>query len=502
MIEHFKRLSKQTIIYGLGDAVIKAINFFLIPLYTRLLTKEQVGDIALLNYVELILILVLSLGLNSAVLKVFHDYKTAAEKRSVFSTAFIFTAFIALIILTILFFNVEILSTIIFRSTKGAIFLKFIIGSSLFNIFRLLALSYYRALEKPLYYSILNILHFITLVGLNIYHVLVLKQAVLGVVKSSLYTSIFLFAIVTIIVFSKIGLSFSREILNQLLEFGLPIMPGTVANWMLTISDRYLLNWFSDTAEVGLYDIAYKFGMIINMVLVMPFRTAWLPFVFSIQKREEANKIYSGALTYFLLIATFLFLFLALFAREIIIVVSTPDYLPGVKAIPLIALAYIFFGLYYIVDIGILLKVKTIYYTIITGIGAAVNIGLNLLLIPKYGMMAAAINSTIAYFLLFILMLIISKKFYSVAYEKLRILKIISIGMTIYLIGTLISFDSIILSIFFKIVLLISFPFLLYLLNFFRATELAGYRKIISETLNSKRRLLHGEKKEEKKTNL
>jgi hypothetical protein len=100
------------------------------------------------------------------------------------------------------------------------------------------------------------------------------------------------------------------------------------------------------------------------------------------------------------------------------------------------------------------------------------------------------------------LMLIISKKFYFVAYEKLRILKIITIGMTIYLIGTLISFDSIILSISFKIVLLISFPFLLYFLNFFRATELAGYRKIISETLNSKRRLLHGEKKEEKKTNL
>ena len=136
--------------------------------------------------------------------------------------------------------------------------------------------------------------------------------------------------------------------LVKLLYFGLPLVPGTVANWMLTISDRYLLNWFSTAAEVGLYDIAYKFGMIINMILVMPFRTAWLPFVFSIQKREEANRIYSGALTYFLLIAAFLFLFISFFAREIIIIVSTSEYLPGVKAIPFIALAYVFFGLYYI----------------------------------------------------------------------------------------------------------------------------------------------------------
>lgn len=488
MIEHFKRLSSQTIIYGLGDAVIKAISFFLIPLYTRLLTKEQVGDIALLNYVELILILVLSLGLNSAVLKVFHDYKTEVARRSIFSTAFIFSAFIALIILTILFVNVEILSNIIFKSNKEIIFLRFVIGSSLFNIFRLLALSYYRALEKPLFYSFLNILHFITLVGLNIYHVLFLKQAVLGVVKSSLYTSILLFAIIVVAVFSKIGFSFSQEILKKLLQFGFPMVPGIVANWILTISDRYLLNWFSDSAEVGLYDIAYKFGMIINMLLVMPFRTAWLPFVFSIQKREEANKIYSGVLTYFLLIATFLFLFLALFAKEIIIVMSTPEYLPGVKAIPFIALAYVFFGLYYIVDIGILLKVKTIYYTIVTGIGAIVNIGLNVFLIPRYGMMAAAINSTIAYFLLFFLMLIISRKYYPIQYEKLRIVKIISVGTILYLINNLILFDSLILSIIFKTLLLILFPVVLYFLNFFRSTELIGYRKIISDTFNFKRR--------------
>lgn len=488
MIEHFKRLSTQTIIYGLGDAIIKAISFFLIPLYTRILTKEQVGDVALLNYIELILILFLSLGLNSAVLKVFHDYKEEAEKRNVFATAFIINAAVASLTLTILFFNVEIVSLIIFKSEKQALFLKFIIGSSLFNIFRLLALSYYRALEKPLAYSILNILHFITLVALNIYHVLILKQAVLGVVKSSLYTSIFLFLIITILVFRKIGFSFSRPILVKLLEFGLPMVPGTIANWMLTISDRYLLNWYSTTAEVGLYDIAYKFGMIINMILVMPFRTAWLPFVFSIQKKQEARQIYSGALTYFLLIATFVFLSISLFAREIIIIVSTPEYLPGVKAIPLIALAYIFFGLYYIVDIGILLKIRTIYYTIITGIGALINIGLNIVFIPKYGMIAAAVNTLIAYFILFILMAWISGKIYPINYEKNRIFKIIIIGMIIYLLGVTTGFQSLIFSIVYKLFLLILYPVSLYIFKFFRPTELAGYQKLISDTFNRNRR--------------
>ncbi len=488
MIEHFKQLSKQTIIYGLGDAIIKAISFFLIPLYTKLLTKEQVGDIALLNYVELILVLILSLGLNSAILKVFHDFKAEFERKKVFSTTTLFTGSIAVIILSILLFNVEVISNLIFKSSTESLYLKFVFGSVFFNIFRLIALSYYRAFEKPVYYSVLNIIHFLTLVGLNILHVLFLKQEILGVVKSSLYTSIFLFIIVFIIIFRKTGVSFSKEMLIKLLQFGLPLVPGTVANWILTISDRYLLNWFSNAAEVGLYDIAYKFGMIINMILVMPFRTAWLPFVFSIQNRDEARKIYSGALTYFLLIATFVFLLISLFAREIILIVSTSAYLSGVKAIPLIALAYIFFGLYYIVDIGILLKVRTIYYTIITGIGAAVNIGLNILLIPKYGMIAAAINTLIAYFFLFILMYWISGRIYPISYEKIRILKIVSIGFILYFIGNLISVDSITFSIVIKLSLLFLYPVLLYAFNFFRPTELAGYRKIILDTFNNKRR--------------
>ena len=488
MIEHFKRLTTQTIIYGLGDAVIKAISFFLIPLYTRLLTKEQVGDIALLNYVELILILVLSFGLNSAVLKVFHDFKSADERQKVFSTAILFSGIVAFFVLMILFFNVDIISKLIFKSNDESLYLKYLLGSVFFNIFRLLALSYYRALEKPVLYSVLNLVHFLTLVGLNIYHVLVLNQAILGVVKSSLFTAILLFIIVSVIIFRKTDFSFNKGMLIKLLHFGLPLVPGTVANWMLTISDRYLLNWFSTASEVGLYDIAYKFGMIINMILVMPFRTAWLPFVFSIQQREEAKKIYSGALTYFLLIATFLFLMISLFAKEIIILVSTPEYLPGVKAIPLIALAYVFFGLYYIVDIGILLKVKTIYYAIITGIGAIVNIGLNILLIPKYGMMAAAVNTLIAYILLFVLMYWISGKFYTIKYEKIRILKIIIIGTVLFFISYVISVDSVVFSIVIKLLLLVCYPVLLYLFNFFRPTELAGYRKLFLDSFYRERR--------------
>jgi O-antigen/teichoic acid export membrane protein len=479
MIEHLKRLSGQTVIYGLGDAVIKAIAIFLIPLYTRVLTKEEVGIIALINIFELMLLFILSWSLNSAVLKVFHDLKTETERRAIFSTALVFISLIALAVLSLLFVNAESISQIIFKSSGKAIYLKFTFGTVFFNLFRLLGLSYLRALEKPVHYSVLNIVHFTFLVSLNVLHVLFLKQSVLGVVKSSLITAAVLFLVVSITVFKNVGFVFSTPILKSLLRFGIPMVPGAIAGWVLTVSDRYLLNQYISPAEVALYDIAYKFGMIINMILVMPFRTAWLPFVFSIKNDKNADKIYSVALTYFLMLATLIFLIISLFAKEIIVLVSTSAYLPGVKAIPYVALAYIFYGIYYIVDIGVLLKVKTIYYTIIAGIGAAVNISLNIIMIPKMGMIAAAINTAIAYFVIVTLMYFISRKLYAVTYEIKRIIKLTFIGSVLFVLGSMISFESTVINILFKLIIIIFFPITLYLTKFFRSTEIAAFKKIL-----------------------
>ncbi|MFZ5516981.1 MAG: lipopolysaccharide biosynthesis protein [Candidatus Zhuqueibacterota bacterium] len=493
MIEHFKRLSSQTLVYGLGDAVIKAIAFFLIPLYTRLLSQEQVGIISLLNLVEVFLWLLLSLSLNSAVFKVYHDYTSESERNVVFSSAVLFTAAVAFPLLLVLFFNAGLVSEIIFRNPDNAVYLKILFGSVFFNLFRLLALAYLRTLEKPVLYSMLNTLHFTLLVGFNILHVLILRQGILGVVKSSLYTSAILFLVVMIVVFRKTGLAFSATALKKLLHFGLPMVPGSVANYLLTMSDRYLLNIYSSADQVGLYDIAYKFGMIIQMVLVMPFRTAWLPFVFSVQKKPEAKSIYAGAVTYFLLAAVFLFLALTFFIKEIIINFSTAAYLPGMRAIPYIAMSYIFFGLYYIVDIGVLLKSKTIFYTLIATIGAAINITLNIVFIPGYGMIAAAINTAISYLFILIFMYIVSSRLYRVNYEKARIVKIVTVGIALYLIGTFVPESPLGMSIILKVGLLISYPILLYTMKFFRHTEIAGYKKLIQEVINRKGRSIHGQ---------
>ena len=79
-------------------------------------------------------------------------------------------------------------------------------------------------------------------------------------------------------------------------------------------------------------------------------------------------------------------LLLSVLAKEIILLAATEGYLEAYRVIPLIAIAYLFFGMYYTVDVGVLLKGKTKYYVVITGIAAIVQLGLNFIFIPKHGM--------------------------------------------------------------------------------------------------------------------
>jgi len=248
-------------------------------------------------------------------------------------------------------------------------------------------------------------------------------------------------------------------------------MPSALAVWVLTWSDRYLLRLLADYTEVGLYDVAYKFGMIVNMVLVAPFRTAWLPFLFQIRESPDAERIYGVVLTYFFAVGMGLFLFLSLFSREIVRLCTTPVYLPTYRAIPLVAFSYLCYGVYFIVDAGVLLAGKTRFYPMITGAGAALNVGLNLWLIPQFGMMGAALATLIAYVFIACAMYWASRICYPIAYERDRLAKILLAGALVMTIGQLFQTDRLSIALPLKGLIWITFPIFLWMFRFFQPEE-------------------------------
>jgi len=486
-VENFKKLSSHMVIYGLGEMAVKAIAFFLIPLYSRKLTVADYGVYDLVFTVQTMMVLVISLGLNSALLKIYNDVEGRIQRRKVLSTAVITVIMWGAPVALAFYLCSGPISILIFKTADNALYLKLIFTAVFFDLFRQLTLSILRALEKTVAYTVVNISHFTVLILLNIWMVAVQNKGVTGILESQLVTSIIIAVVLGIIIFRKTGFGFSVSYLKQMLRFGLPLVPGGIAAWSMMMASKFFLNHYWGEYDVGLYGIGMRFGMIVNMLLVRPFRTAWLPFALSIHKQNEAVRIYALTLTYFTTAAIWLVLMLTILGKDIIILAATEKYIAGFTAVPFIALAYLFLGMYYTVDVGLLIKGKSKTCALITCVTAAVQIGLNFLIIPKYGMLGAVSVVTFSYLLLFILMFSATRRETPVSFEIGRLTKAALGGVVIYILSLFFPGTGRIAIILLKFGLIMLFPLLLYIFNFYHKQEIFRIKSFIKSKIRNKK---------------
>jgi len=200
--------------------------------------------------------------------------------------------------------------------------------------------------------------------------------------------------------------------------------------------------------------------------------------MFSTAKEENARETYSRVLTYFLLVAMFVALALSTLSLEVIAVMSTPPFYDAYKVVPLIALSYVLYGCYFVLSVGIALEGKTKYAALIVVSAAILNLGLNYLLIPSYGMMGAAVATAICYAMLPIGMFFASRRYYPIQYEYARIAKILLACGIIYTGSIYIVNESAIVEGLLRIAALFTYPILLYFFGFYKAEEIEKGREL------------------------
>jgi O-antigen/teichoic acid export membrane protein len=299
------------------------------------------------------------------------------------------------------------------------------LATSLLTIVSNIGLSFLRSQEKSAKYTLTTLSRFFLILGLNTYFVLVLKWNLFGILIGNLTAQAVVLLLLIPTITRTINFSYSKSLLKKLLTFGIAVIPAGLAMWVMDLADRYLLNYFSGPAEVGIYALAYKFGYVISVTLVAPFQLAWPTVSFSLASKKESKKIYGAVLTYFLLISSFLALVLTFFSPDLIPIISTPEYLKAAPIVVLIAFSYIFLGLHFIIVIGLHLKDKSKYYPILVVIPGLLNLILNYLLIPRYGIIGAGITTFFSFLIMLILTVLLVKKYYRFEYQILRIIKII-----------------------------------------------------------------------------
>ncbi len=174
------------------------------------------------------------------------------------------------------------------------------------------------------------------------------------------------------------------------------------------------------------------------MVLMLTaFRLAWPAFAYSIEDDGEARRTYAYVLTYVTLVTTWVATALALLSPWIVQWIAAPAFEESSRVVGPLAFSAVAFAGYIVVAIGVGRAKRTQFNWVVTGAAAAVNIGLNLILIPPYGMMGAAIATIAAYAVMFVGMVWWSQRIYPVAYQWRRVVTAAGTGVALVAIGKL-----------------------------------------------------------------
>jgi O-antigen/teichoic acid export membrane protein len=398
MLEHLKHLSAQTLIFGLGGAVTRLAGLLLLPLYTHILTPADYGKIAIVNLVITVVNIILTSGQSTAFFRFYFQNEDYNIKRKLIGTVFLYLVVSAAVILFPVILGLGFAVGAWFKETDLLPLIRIALLGAFFEVGSVIPFAIFRAEQRGAQYASLSFMRFLLNIILNIIAVAVLHWGVWGVIYANVLTAALFFIVCLGLIWHSIIWRIDASLLKQLLGFGLPLVPAGLASWALTFSDRFFLERYAGLSQVGIYAVGYSIAGIVNVIMGW-FNTAWGPYYFSVAQQAEAKEIYARVLTYALALFTLIGLGLSLFAKEILLLFAPPVYAQAAAIVPLIVLAYLFFEMNYL-SVGLDLTGKTGYYPFIIGSAAIVNLGLNFLLIPRWGMMGAAWATVLSYLLL------------------------------------------------------------------------------------------------------
>ena len=464
-----KELLKHSLIYGTSDLLNKIVAFFLLPIYTRYLSPSEYGILQILVITSNLVTIIVQMGLGSAIFKSVL-YNEGANKKVIINTSFYFLIASSFLVLLPIWLNAAQICKLILGSSEHTKFFRIILVTIFFNTFSIIPLAKLRIEDASFKFSVLICSKFFLQLLMNIYFVVWLKKGIEGIIIAEAINAFIFSFVFTATLFNKLGFIFSFKELKDMLEFGLPLVPAALAMFILTMSDRYFLKYFSDLEQVGLYSVGYRFGMIVGL-LVGAFQKAWPSVMFNIAKEKNARQIFSKNFTYLLFVLFFVSLCLSVFSKDIIKLITTERFLPAFQVIPLISLSFLCYGIYYYTAIGMNLKKKTFYQPLAVGSAAMINLFLNYVLIPKWGTMGAASSTFVSFLLMATVANKISLHFYHVTYQYKRILMMVLTFAVIWGISGVVSIPNILISILFKILLLCGYPVLLLGIGFFDKEE-------------------------------
>ena len=398
-----KYLAKNTAIFAIGNIASRLINFFLIPLYTNILTTAEYGVVDLINTICTVLAPILILNISEAVMRFALDRDADYKKiMSIGLTIFVGAMFVGLLILPIASLFPDV------ASYAGYVYFYTITlaGSQLF-------LCYLRGKERLVLYSVGNILQTLTIALFNILFLAVLHKGIKGYllayIVSNAIAMLYAFIAGDVIEVVK-DYRLDIKLAKAMSKYSVVLIPNTFMWWIMNSSDRVMVTSMIGVAANGIYAVSYKLPSLVS-TLTGIFNQAWSYSAIredgAKDENEYNNKIFSQLISIVMLLSIALLTIIKPFLKLYVGI----NYYDAWKYTPFLIIGSAYLTLATFMATSYTVHKDSFGYLFSATFGAALNIALNFALIPVIGVYGAASATCVSYIAVFAFRMFHTRKY-------------------------------------------------------------------------------------------
>jgi O-antigen/teichoic acid export membrane protein len=400
-MSEYTLFTKRVGLVGLVQTLATLKGLIILPILTKTLGATDYGIWAQILVTVSLLQPFVQLGFASSIVR-FLPVKGKREIVQGIITALSVTLVTGAVVSLIFFLSSNYLAANFLKEESAALIIEIASPLIVLEALNVMASNSFRIFGQIKRYAIVSLLQTSLEIGLIAFFVLS-GHGLMGAVISLLITRCIILLVMLHLIISYAGFAAPDfSLLRPFLVFGLPLIPTVIFELVVALSDRYVIGFFRGIASVGIYSAAYSIGGIISMFWSY---IAYIlgPTVFNLydsNKIGEVKTYLSYSWKYLMMLSIPSAFGLSALAKPLLTSLTTPEFVStGQFVVPLVALSMIFYGVQGIFGEVIQMSKHTKIFAIAFGTGAGLNLGLNVLFVPRWGVIAAAIVALIAYVL-------------------------------------------------------------------------------------------------------
>jgi O-antigen/teichoic acid export membrane protein len=431
LFQKVRELSKNLAVYGVGDVAIQIVSFLLIPVYVRYLSPADYGILGLLGGVEATAKLFFRWGLDGAFMRFWYECEDQEARQRLSSTIFFFLLAVNAGLLAVSLVAAPFWSSQMLGAGGYTVALQLVLLNTFAIGFTFIPFHVLRMQQRTRAFSALTFARSVATLLLRIVLVVGLHFGIWGVIVADVVVTTGVILWMVRLFVPLIRPVFSRAVLDESLAFGLPRLPHALAQQVMAVGDRFILSRFGTLTDIGVYSMSVSFGLIPKLFL-SAFENAWAPFYYATAREPDGARTFAGVTTYVFAVLALLTAGLSAIAGDLLALVVGPAYAGGAGVIAWTAVGVLLQGVYLLTSIGLNITRHTQYYPVSTIVGAGCNVGLNFVLIPRFGIIGAAWANAAAYGVQAALAYVFAQRFYPIKYEAGRLTRVCAAAVVAY----------------------------------------------------------------------